>query len=50
MNTERDSFSLRAGTLVSLDAPDLHDVCVFVSDGVVRFVGPWDERPKASKK
>ncbi len=45
MTHERDSFSLRADTLITHDGPTLTDACVFVSHGTIRFIGKWDARP-----
>lgn len=28
----------------------IEDACVFVKDGIIDFVGPWDARPKAAKR
>ncbi len=49
MTHERDSFSLRADTLFTHDGAPLTDACVFVSEGHVRFVGPWGNRPGDAK-
>jgi imidazolonepropionase len=49
MTHERDTFSLRAGTLFTHDGDPLTDACVFVSGGRVEFVGPWGARPAEAR-
>ncbi|MEZ4460329.1 MAG: imidazolonepropionase [bacterium] len=45
-NYDPDALDARDAEITGL----IEDACIFVRDGVVDFVGPWQARPKAAKK